>query len=349
MKKISTRSTKTEILAAYNAMAKELKSLKAKARTAPAPAQKALPPSPAEVAAREVSIGDIIRSLRDLTTSIGESSSSLQGELTAEATQLTDLREQANQVTADLRTLHEIEVSEDSLAELIARYEESSEAAERELTAKKEAFDDEIDAARTAWVKEQQQHKAALKEASRESDQARKRDAAEYAYELEQRTAKENDEEGQALKAFELEQVELRERKAAEWTERNKQLEARETERNELVAKAEAFEGKRDAAVKKAEAEGMAIARRQTKAENELRSKDNEGVRRVFELKVESLEGTIAKQEAQIKQLSRQLEDARKQTTELAVKAIDGASNASSFESIKEIALEQAKNTQKGK
>ena len=330
MKKISTRSTKTEILAAYNAMAKELKALKAKARTAPAPAQKALPPSPAEAAAKEVSIGDIIRSLRDLTTSIGESSSALQRELTAEATQLIELREQANSVTNDLKTLHDIEVDEDSLAQLIARYEESSEAAERELSTKKDAFEDEI-------------------EAAREADQARKRDAAEYAYELEQRTAKESDEEAQALKAFELELVELRERKTAEWTERNKQLEARETERNELIAKGEAFEGKRDAAVKKAESEGMAIARRQTKAESELRSKDNEGVRRVFELKVESLEGTIAKQEAQIKQLSRQLEDARKQTTELAVKAIDGASNASSFESIKEIALEQAKNTQKGK
>ncbi len=64
---------------------------------------------------------------------------------------------------------------------------------------------------------------------------------------------------------------------------------------------------------------------------------------------MQSLEQTVAKQERLINDLSSQLETARQQTTELAVKAIEGASNASSFESIKEIALEQAKNTKHGK
>ena len=53
--------------------------------------------------------------------------------------------------------------------------------------------------------------------------------------------------------------------------------------------------------------------------------------------------------EKQIAALSKQLESARDQTTSLAVKAIEGASNASSFEAIKEIAMEQAKTGQKGK
>jgi hypothetical protein len=120
-------------------------------------------------------------------------------------------------------------------------------------------------------------------------------------------------------------------------------------EHQELVAMARAFDGELEAAVKKAEAEGTGIAKRQAKTESDLKKKDNEAIRRVFELKIQSLEETIGKQEQQIEQLSRQLEGARQQTTELAVKAIDGASNASSFEAIKEIALEQAKNTQKGK
>ena len=41
MKKITTRNTKSEIIAAYNALSKELRAAKAKGN---APAQKALPP-----------------------------------------------------------------------------------------------------------------------------------------------------------------------------------------------------------------------------------------------------------------------------------------------------------------
>lgn len=352
MKKITTRNTKSEIMAAYNALARELKALKAKATQAPKAAPKALPPSPAEVQAKangELSIGDIISSLRGLTTSIGESASSLQGELATEATELQQIREQADAVTRDLQSLHGIEVDENSLSELIARYAQSNEKAAEELTAKREAFDKEMSAARDTWTKEQEEHLRKTEEAAAERDKARERDAAEHGYEIEQRDAKVADERAQRSKRFEEELVQLRETKEAEWTARDKALTERETEAKELRAKAEAFEGEREAAVKKAEAEGTGIARKQTKTQLEIKTKENESVRRVFELKIESLGETIAKQEAQIEQLSGALEAARKQTTELAVKAIDGASNASSFAAIKEIALEQAKNTPKGK
>ncbi|MCB9717626.1 MAG: hypothetical protein H6712_27510 [Myxococcales bacterium] len=353
MTKITTRNTKQEIIAAYNAATKELKALKAKGTAAPPASQKALPPSPEEPvrpkANGELSVADIIASLRSLTTSIGESASSLQSELTTEATELQRIREQASAVTRELQTLHGIEVSEGSLAELIARYAESNEKAAEELTAKREAFEKEMNASREAWNKEQEDHLRKSEEAEAERSKARERDAAEHAYELEQRDAKVSDERAQRSKSFEHELVVLREGKETEWTEREKQLAEREREAAELRSKAEAFEAEREAAVKKAEIEGMGIARKQTKTQLDLKTKDNDGVRRVFELKIESLGEVIAKQEAQIEQLSKALETARKQTTELAVKAIDGASNASSFEAIKEIALEQAKNTQKGK
>lgn len=351
MKKITTRNTKSEIMAAYNALNKELRALKAKG-PAVAAAPKALPPSPSEVAAKasgELTVTGIIESLRGLTTRIGDSTSTLQGSLTTEATELQRVREQADAVTDDLQALHGIEVSEGSLAELIGRYAESSERASAELQAKRETYDRELQAAHEAWQLEQEEHDRRVAETAAERDRVRERDAAEHAYELQQRDAKIADERAQRSKQFELELVTLRESKEAQWAERDKQLAERETEAAQLRTKAEAFEAEREAAVKKAEGEGTGIARRQAKTALELKTKDDESVRRVFELRIESLSETITKQEAQINQLSTALEVARKQTTELAVKAIDGASNASSFESIKEIALEQAKNTQKNK
>ena len=346
MKKLTSRNTKAEILSAYNAAVRELKNLKSQKS---APKAKAAVEAPAPVAEGEVSIADIVRRLQGLTTNIGESASALQGDLSTEATTLAELRERADGVITELGTLHAIEVSDQTLGELIARYGERREATDTELTDKREAFDKEMSAARTEWKKEQDDHARKAKEAARELKKARQRDAQEYEYALARQKAQQADEQEQATKRFEQELVELRERKAEDWKTREQALAERETEYEELKAKSEAFEGEREAAVKKAEAEGTGIARRQSKTAADLHKKDNEGVRRVFELKITSLEDTIAKQEAQITALSQQLDGARKQTTELAVKAIDGASNASSFEAIKEIALEQAKNTQKGK
>ena len=57
----------------------------------------------------------------------------------------------------------------------------------------------------------------------------------------------------------------------------------------------------------------------------------------------------IAKQEAQIKHLSTQLESAMKQTQTLAIKAIEGNAHAESFDAMKAIAMEQAKYNTKSK
>jgi len=67
------------------------------------------------------------------------------------------------------------------------------------------------------------------------------------------------------------------------------------------------------------------------------------GQKHFYELRLQSLSQTINNQEARIQSLSQQLDSALKQVQDLAVKAIEGASNAKSSEAIKEIALEQAK------
>jgi len=353
MQKLTSRDTKAEILRAYNELAKEYKALeKQKGASAPAGGGGGGSGSSSSSSASddgEMSIADIITRLQGLTASIGESASSLQTELTTEATKLHGLRQSASGIIGELESLHDIEVGPDTLAQLITQVQETSSAADKELALEQEAFDKEMSAAKAAWKKEQDEHARATKEAAAELKKSRQRANAEYEYDLQQQHAQQQDRFAQERKTFDAELAELEERKNSEWAERHKQLLEREDEQRELEAKAAAFEGELDAAVKKAEQEGTGIARRQTKSAADLEQKDTDAVRRVFELKIQSLEGTIAKQDQQVEELSRQLETARKQTTELAVKAIDGASNASSFEAIKEIALEQAKNTQKGK
>ncbi|MCX4243699.1 hypothetical protein [Paraliomyxa miuraensis] len=347
--KISTRNTKAELVAAYKELEKELKAAKANRSEAASDGGGGGGGGSDGGDGEELSISDIVGRLHALTASIGESSSSLQSKLTAEATALARLRSEADGFIAQLEALHGLQVAADTLDTLIAQYHETSKAVEAQLAEKRSATDKDASAAKAAWKREQDDHAREAKEAAASLKKSRQRDGAEYKYDTEQRHKQQADEAAQARKRFEEELAALEEGKRTGWAEREKAIAEREKELKELTAKNEAFEGELEAATKKAEAEGTGIAKRQTKTQADLKKKDNEAVQRVWELKIKSLEDTIAKQDQQIEELSRQLDGARKQTTELAVKAIDGASNASSFDAIKEIALEQAKNTQKGK
>lgn len=343
--KVSTKNTKQELVDAYNQLAKEIRAAKASA-SEPASASSGGSNGGGN---GELSIADIVERLKALTLSIGESSSSLQSALSAEATELQRLRAEADGYIDQLKTLHGIEVGPGTLAELIKQHGETAKAQDADLSEKRKAFEKEMSAAKAAWKREQQEHVAKTKEAAAQLEKSRQRDAQEYKYGIERQHKAENDVIGQARKAFAQELADLEERSRSEWAEREKAIAEREKELAELTKKSDAFEGELESATKKAEGEGIGIAKRQTKTQSDLKKKDNEAIQRVLELKIQSLQDMIGKQDAQIEELSRGLDSTRKQTTELAVKAIDGASNASSFAAIKEIALEQAKNTQKSK
>ena len=63
---------------------------------------------------------------------------------------------------------------------------------------------------------------------------------------------------------------------------------------------------------------------------------------------MKTLEELVARQQAQIATLERQLADAKQQVQDIAVKAIEGASGAKALSHINQIAMEQAKNRPQG-
>jgi chromosome segregation ATPase len=348
MSNITSKSTKSQILKAYNDLLKAYKSLEKEAKavtTDDGPA----PSAAVSVGSGDISIADIIRALNGLADNFGDAARTLQHKLTTEATALSELRGAIAGHVKHLKELHDIEAGEGTLDELLKGYSEAAKAGAEELKDKKEALRAELDEKKAAWKKEQDEHSRATKEARDQLKKSRQREAAEYQYERDQKVAAENDAREQARKAFEAELVSLRETKAAAWAEREKSVAEREAEYAELQAKKEGHEVALAAAVKKATDEGTGVARRQAKVAADLQAKENDGKRRVFELRIASLEETIRKQAAQIASLDKQLSTALSQAQNLAVKAIEGASNATSFDAIREIAMEQAKHSGKGK
>lgn len=71
--------------------------------------------------------------------------------------------------------------------------------------------------------------------------------------------------------------------------------------------------------------------------------KDAEAERRFAELKIHSLEETVARQGKELESLTQRLDEAKKQVQDIAIKAIEGASGANALSHINKIAMEQAK------
>ncbi len=352
-KTFTSRSTKTEILQAYNDLARELKTSTRGAApadpTTTALATISTADHEAPVHAPSASIETIIRDLKGVRARLGESVGTLQQQLLSEATRLQDLHREAAEHTTHLKTLHGIEVDDDTLRTLVRTYQDTQRTADESYAARKQAIEAELEAARAAWRKEQDEHARAGKESEDAASKARKRESDEYGYETERARTADADALAQARKSAQAELDATKEQHERRWAEREQALARREQELDELKVRATAAPKELEAAVAKADAEGTGIAKRQAKIAADLQQKTNDGKRRVYELRVAALDETITKHNEQIGELSKQLATALKQAQDLAIKAIDGASSSSSYAAVKEIALEQAKTSQKTK
>jgi hypothetical protein len=357
VKRPTTRASKDQMLAAFDQLNAEYKKL-ASASAAAEPAKESHVATvsdsrntPRDDAARaqDASIEATIAALLALRAGFGGAVSGLSAKLTAEASRLSELRREVDSEAKQLTELHEIKVSDDTLQTVIQDYQAKSEAFKRELTEKQEAFESAIAAKIAAWAAEKDEHARAVAERDEIGTKTQRRSAEEYDYDLSQKRKAEVDAYDQQCKARDRELAELVQAKEKAWAEREKQISDQEAAHADLKAKFEELPQKLEAAIKRAKSEGIGIATAQSKVKSDLLAKEIDGERRVFELKVKSLEATIKERTHQIDTLSAQLSAALKQGQDLAVKAIEGASNSTSFMAVKEIALEQAKNAPKNK
>ncbi|HAA30964.1 MAG TPA: hypothetical protein DCE56_28745 [Cyanobacteria bacterium UBA8553] len=359
-RKPSDRNTKTEILEAYEQLLGERKALETQLKQLqkeqkdqpPVASEKNHQPGTAmnhqQVAKDKMSytIDNIIK----LQLGFGSAVSELSEKLTTEATKLEELQRSVAEETQQLNELHDLEeTNENTLDTLIQAYEDNSKAFEEEAKQRRETLEQEIQKLRKAWEKEQEEHHRLINERNEEHSKISQRDAEEYEYELELQRSLDNEKYQQNQTNLYKQLAETKQEQEKQWTEREKAIAQREKQFEELKTKVEAFEKEKEAAIKKAKEEGKGIANYQVKVKADLQSKELEGNKRFYELRIQSLEQTIQNQETRIQNLSKQLDGALKQVQDLAVKAIEGAANLSSSQAFKEIALEQAKTQMKNK
>ncbi|MBR8830385.1 MAG: hypothetical protein N5P05_003480 [Chroococcopsis gigantea SAG 12.99] len=359
-KSINAKSTKAEILEVVQELKQEKAKLEAevkKLNQAPKSVEKPTPtvketekPMNKPPTTVQQSITGVIEGLEALQIGFGSAVSNLSEQLITEATALQDLEELVGEEIEELAELHELEaVDETTLDDLIRSYEEESETFSEEFNLRKETLEQELQELKYSWKKEQDNHNQTLKERNAEAQKTGQRNNEEYWYNLNlERNLDKDEYEGRKRQLY-LELLTTRELQEKQWQDREDAIAKQEKEQTQAQEKVESFEKELEAKIKQGTEEGKGIGYYQAKVKSDLRSKEVEGERRNYQLRIESLGQTIQNQEARIRTLTQQLDASLKQVQDLAVKAIEGSSNRNSYEAMKELALEQAKNQPKNK
>ena len=356
-KRVNQKNTKNEILEAYDELSKERLELKKQvdqllkaSNAVKSDNFKTSSKTPVNQYSKvQQKMNLTIDSLARIQLGFGSAANELSEQLTTKASRLAEIKEIVEEQLEQLQQLHDLEVTDNILDNLIQNYEENNSAYQEEFDRVSETLNQEIQELKEAWRKEQEEYHRSIKERNENLNKNRQRDVSTYKYDLELERNLEVDEYEQQQKELYRQLDEFEEETEKQWNERETTISEKEKEFEELKVKVEAFPQQKEAAIKKATEKGKGIAEYQAKIKANLFAKEVEGEKASYEQKIQSLQQTINSQEERVQTLSKQLDSALKQVQDLAVKAIEGSANVNTYQAMKEIALEQAKNQAKNK
>ena len=349
---LSMKNTKQELLDAYQ---ETLKKLREQEKTQLKLEQKLKEKKEEGIlrAVSGISADGVIQETNKLKNEIGGMLSKLTDRLAAEVDKFDQVQLAIEIKERELKEIYEIEKAAATLAALIETQRQEKLRFEEEMANEQASLTTEIEAIRVQWQKEKADHQAEAKEQQEQEAKDRKRQKEEYKYEFEreQQLARDKFEDEKAKLQAEKQSLEsqmkvLKEQTEKELSEREKQISGKEQEFESLQAQVAEFPQKLQAAVAKAVEDSTARLELENKYQKDLLQKEFEGQRNVLTARIQSLEKTVKEQNEQIAKLSTQQDAAYQKIQDVAVKAIDGASKASSFSDLQHVLSEQVKKKQ---
>lgn len=327
-KTITEKSTKTDILDAYNEVIAKVKEQKAADQKA---VKKEVEEKNAVESASQNTIEDIVKKLASLKLEIVKSIDGLEEKLIAEQKRFTELKLATTVQAAEIDEMYSIQAEAGSLAALVAAQKEKRASFDDEMEARKASFEAEMTQRKLQWKKEQDDFDATKRERDGQLKKERQREEEEYTYNLQLQRKKDADAYGEKKAALENE---LQAKKAfveKDLTDREIALASREKELEELRARLDAFPDELERAIKETEKMATEKLEFKYKFQADLAAKDVEAEKRLNKQIIGALERKISEQEEQIHQLTQKADDSVQQVQTIAVKAIEGASTQRIF------------------
>jgi len=315
--------------------------------------------------AKTATVEGVIESVTGLKTQLGKTLTDLTDKLAFQAERLEEVNSAVTLQEKRLKELYDIEAASDTLARLVQAYQEQKDEAEAEFKSRmaelehnyqerfqeleekysrmKDELEDEIRRKRAAWDEEKKNFERELAEEKRLLRQEWEREQAEYIYERDRARKIEEDEYQARRNALEKKLKQREEEALRDLDKREAALAAQEAELKDLREQVKRFPATLQKETEKVKKEVTAAFKQEMEQERRLAATEREWERKVYEQKIKFLEDIVASQEQKIQDLKQEIAQAMKQVHQIAEKAIEGASQARAFSSVKEIALEQAR------
>lgn len=340
VKKLSMTSTKQEMLDSYNSL---LKQLQEKQSGELKPEKKIEEKKTKETVqiAESLTAEGVSREINNLKIDVGKMLTQIADRLDGEVNKFLAVQQAIAAKEKELQELFEIEKAAATLASLIEAQNMRRTEFDMEMARKKDDLKEEIEETRAEWIKDKEEHEAAVKERdiAEKKRQTREKEEFDYTFKREQQLAKDR---------FEYENAKLdkdiktkREQADREWQVREQAIAEREEELAELRKRAAAFPKELETAVNRSVKETSDRITAEAKSREDLLKKEFEGERNVLKTRVEALDKTVKEQNEYIAKISQQLEAAYQKVQDIAVKTVEGASDAKSLANLQQFLGDQ--------
>ena len=356
---VSIKDTKNVIFAAYQELAKQARNLETQlknkerelSQAAKTPARETVrTETKVVVKAPELdNIEGIVSALQSVQEGMNKALSSLTAEQTVQAEELDHLLNQIQTEKKAIQERYQIQITDNTLAELCENYLKEQESFQQTYQELQVQLQQTHQTQTQAWEQELKEHQTQTQTQKDENRKARDREAEAYQYELKQQRKLQDDAYAQKRKQLQEELEELKNQHEKNLAQKETEVAEQEKTFAEYKTKFEGLEERLQKELKKAEAEAKGIVEKDHRVKLNLYKKSVHNQEQAAKHRITALQELQTKQEQQLKKLNEQLIAAYQQAQHLALKALEGSANNDSLQAIREIAMEQAKNSNKSK
>lgn len=284
-------------------------------------------------AVSEITVEIISKKMSELNIEISRTLSGLSEKMTQEVQLLCSLKEAVAIESKEIQRLHGIDVTATGIDQMLTDYRQKKSQCEGELA----QLHQELVEQKEKREQEEIEYNEVLKK-----NRSREQEDYEYKKKLERKKIQDSFDEECRLK--EKQNDEMQEQLEKSWKEKESLFKHQEEEFLSLKKETEQFPSRLTAECAKVAKEVAKEAEAKSIQEIERLKRDLIVEKQIAELKIKQLQELLATAHGQIGTLQSQLDDAKRQVQDIAVKAIEGASGAKALNHINQIAIEQAKN-----
>lgn len=284
-------------------------------------------------AVSEITAEVIGKKIADLNIEISRALSRMAEKMANEVQLLGVLKEAVVLESKEIQRLHGIDVAATMIDQLLTDHRQKKSTYEAELA----QLQLELAKQKEERALEEKEYNEALKK-----NRAREEEAYEYKKSFERKKLQDRFDEDLHVK--EKQNIETQEQLEKTWKEKEAVFKLREEEFLSLKKDAEQFPSRLTAECAKSAKEATKEAEAKYIQEIERLKRDLVVEKQIAELKIKQQHELLTASYSQINALQIQLDEAKRQVQDIAVKAIEGASGAKALNHINQIAIEQAKN-----